>query len=703
MKTLFSAAIAFCLSISLHAQNYTWLTQIDPNNVTIARDEYGVPHIFGKTDAEVAYGLAWSNAEDAFNVMQEMILTAKGMMGRHKGKEGAAFDFVLNSIGAKQLVEEKFDTDVSDDYRRYLEGYCQGINDYAKAHPEEVWVKKAFPFTPKDLLQGFIISLTALSYSHNEIEKVVGGKYDDKTLFPKDPVGSNAYAFNPTLTADGKTYLCINPHFYVEGPLSFYEAHLNSEEGLNIHGGLFHGVPSLFMATNEYLGWGMTYDNWDLTDVYELNMHPKKKLWYKFDGKWEKLEKRPFWVTVKLGGIKLPVKLKSYWSKYGATYKSKGKKYFSVRYGSNMTIRAGEQIYRMNKAKNLEEWKDAMRMQSLARFNIVYADRYNNIYYVDNGMLPDRNNNYDWTKVLPGDTSATLWTRFHPFDSLPQVENPECGYVFNTNNTPFKTSCNESTPDSTNKNRYPGNMCYIITGNNRSARFEEIIGSKSQFNFEEFKQIKFDKKLPKNSRFMDSAKWIFSIDHYVHQNIVDMINAVQFWDKSADSNSVGAALFKKTIQIIFEKKHYGYETFFDGMNLTESLVDSSMWEAKQFLLEHYGKIDVPLKETQFLVRGDKEVVAPGFPDVLSATYTEPYKNGREKVKITDAYTQFVVFGPDGPEKIETLVPFGSSSKPGTEHYTSQMERFSLQQPKSMTLNKDSVMQKAVKVYHPGQP
>jgi len=700
MRSFFCSAFGFFIVLTTTAQRYEWHVSIDPANVTIARDEFGVPHIFGKTDADVAYGLAWANAEDAFNVMQEVILTGKGMMGRHKGKEGAAVDFVMNSIGAKQLVNERYDTDISEGYRKYLEGYCQGLNAYAEAHPEEVWVKKAFPVIPNDVIQGFVISLTALSFSHREIEKIMKGKYNDTTIYNQPPVGSNAFAFNSTRTADGKTYLCINPHFYVEGPLSFYEAHLVSGEGLNIHGATFHSCPSLFMATNEYIGWGMTYDNWDLTDVYELKMHPKKKNLYEFDGKWEKLEKRPFWITVKLGKAKLPVKLKSYWSRYGATYRTKNKKYFSVRYGANMSIRIGEQLYRMNHSKNLDEFKEALRIQALPRFNIVYADRYDHIFYIDNGMVPVRDSSFKWNGILPGNTSKTLWTQFHPIDSLPQVEDPGCGYVFNTNNTPFNTSCAEFSPRRSNRLRYPSDMGYGIYDNNRSNRFMEIIGSKQKFSFSEFRQIKFDKKLPQTSTFLESAKMIFTIDHYTHQRVVDMINYIHRWDKTADSTSVGAALFKKTLEILFHKKGYGYDQFFQGIKISEGLVDTCMWEAKLFFLEKYGRLDVKLGETQFLVRGDKQVILPGYPDVLSASYTEPYKDGREKAMITDAYTQFVVFGPEGPEKIETLVPFGSSSKPGTEHYTSQMERFSLQQPKSMTLDKDSVIKKAVKIYHP---
>lgn len=698
-RSVLFLVLVFSFSLS-SAQRYRWTTTINPNDVTIARDNYGVPHIFGKTDADVAYGLAWANAEDAFNVMQELILTSKGMMGRYKGKDGAAIDYVMNSIGCKRTVKDKMATDLSADYLRYLEGYCQGLNAYAKAHPDEVWVKAAFPVVPADMLQGFMISLTALSFSHREIEGVLKGKYDSVNVFKDKPYGSNAFAFNSTLTADGKTYLCINPHMDIEGPLSFYEAHLCSEEGLNIHGATFHGCPSIFMATNEYLGWGMTYDDWDLTDVYQLRMHPRKKRWYAYDGQWKKLEKRPFWITVKLGKIKLPVKLHTWWSEYGATYRTKNKKFFSVRFGANMTVRAGEQIYRMNKARNLDEFKTALRIHALPRFNMVYADRYDQIFYIDNGMVPERNGGYNWNKILPGDTSATLWKTFHPVDSMPQVENPECGYVFNTNNTPFNTSCNEDKPDGTNLHRYPENMGYIRDDNNRSQRFMELVNSQSKFTFDDFKQIKYDKHLPRQSKFLETLKPIFTIDHYTHQRIVDIIGFIQFWDRNADSASVGAALFKKTVSLIFEKKHYGYENFFKGAPVSEGLVDTCMWEAKLFFLENYQKLDVKLGETQWLVRGDKEVPLQGFPDVLSATYTEPYKNGREKAMVTDAYTQFVVFGPNGPERLETLVPFGSSHKPGSEHYTSQMELFSRQQPKPMSLHKDTVLQKAVKIYHP---
>ncbi|MBK7149979.1 MAG: penicillin acylase family protein [Bacteroidetes bacterium] len=126
---LFAAALqpAFAQTVS---------NPINPANVTIVRDSFGIPHIFAKTDAEVAYGLAWANAEDAFPVMQDLIYTGKGFMGRKDGISGAKNDFFAHAIGAARLVNEKFDTDLTPEFKKYVDGYAQGINAYAKHIPK---------------------------------------------------------------------------------------------------------------------------------------------------------------------------------------------------------------------------------------------------------------------------------------------------------------------------------------------------------------------------------------------------------------------------------------------------------------------------------------------------------------------------------------------------------------------------------------
>ena len=142
-----------CLLVSgsfVFAQKKSPYPKIDPAGIVIARDSFGTPHIFAKTDAEVAYGLAWANAEDAFDETQTLIYTAKGYMGRVQSIEGAKADFFVHAIGARKLVNERYDTDLTPEFKKYLNGFVQGLNAYAAAHPDQVKEPRAFPVTEKD-------------------------------------------------------------------------------------------------------------------------------------------------------------------------------------------------------------------------------------------------------------------------------------------------------------------------------------------------------------------------------------------------------------------------------------------------------------------------------------------------------------------------------------------------------------------------
>ncbi|MEZ5023181.1 MAG: penicillin acylase family protein [Chitinophagales bacterium] len=156
----FLLPIIVLISCSTSKMEYTDHSLVDPKDVQIYRDDYGVPHIFGKTDADAAYGLAWANAEDAFGWMQETLLAGSGRMARYSGKDGASVDFFNHFIGAEKLIKEKFDSDVSKETLRYMEGFCQGINAYAAAHPDEVILKGLFPTNPKELLKSYVVSMS---------------------------------------------------------------------------------------------------------------------------------------------------------------------------------------------------------------------------------------------------------------------------------------------------------------------------------------------------------------------------------------------------------------------------------------------------------------------------------------------------------------------------------------------------------------
>lgn len=680
-------SFVFIISSFLNAQNI-----IDAENILIVRDSFGTPHIFGNTDAEVAYGLAWANAEDAFETMQEALITAQGNMGRLKGKEGAPFDFFVHSIGADEIYEQQKDQ-LSEDYLGYVDGYCQGINAFAKAHPERVLLKRAFPVRPRDIIKAYIISFAALSGTIGHVEGIVEGEKDQ--LEPPMPVGSNAYAFSSQKTEDGKTYLCINPHFMVNGPLSFYEAHLQSKEGLNITGTLFQGGTSVFMGNNEHLGWGHTYNYVDQVDVFELKMHPRKKRQYEFDGKYIKLKKRPVWLKVKIGKIVIPVRKLTYWSEYGPTLKSPDGRFFALRSPSYWAIQAGEQFYRMNKAKNFNEFKEALSMNALPMFNIVYADKEDNIYYLCNSMLPKRPDKFDYSKLLLGNTSENLWTDYYSLEEKPHVENPDCGYVFNMNNTPANASCPSSNFPKDKVDKYSD----MRSGeNNRSTRFMEMVEGLDKMEWEEFIALKFDRQLSKNSALFSSMQNLYEIDPMAYPHLSEPIRLMQSWDGNADLDNTEAAFVLIALKHIFDKKAYGDKVFVKGVDISESEYIEGMEYAARYLNKHHNSLRVPLGKITCHERNGKMYCAAGFPDMMSPGYSTPNPKGQMVMEYADTYIHFVKFGKTGPELIKTLLPFEDTKY--CEDYKDELEMFNQEKLKPMSMDKAEIMKDAQKTYHP---
>ncbi|MDZ4846155.1 MAG: penicillin acylase family protein [Chitinophagales bacterium] len=674
---------------------------IDPSKIDIVRDSFGVPHIFAKTDAEVAYGLAWATAEDDFETMQWGLLAGKAMMGRHSGKEGAIIDYVNHLLRISDVVEAKYETSFSPEFKRIMDAYAQGANKYAKEHPREVLVKKAFPITAKDMAKGYVFAMSLMSDVGSVLQKVLSGEILDADERFRG-IGSNAFAFNSNSTQDGNTYLNINSHQPIEGPLSWYEAHLCSEEGWNIVGGLFHGSVSILHGTNEYLGWAHTVNVFDPIDVFQLTMHPTEKNKYKFDGEWFDLEERKAKLTVKLFKkfpLKLSVKKKVWWSKYGATLKTK-QGVFSVKLAANEVIHAPEQWFHMNKTKNYSEFRKTLDMQGMAKMTVVYADRYDTIYALCNGLVPKRNPNYNWRRVVPGDTSATLWTEYYPESALPQVLNPECGYVFNVNNSPFEATCEYS--DVMMENYEPA-MGYNLLKTNRSERFLELM---KDYEFKgvtwnDFLRIKYDAQMPDSLIFANGINLndIFKIDPKKYPDIADALENIRTWNRQATLENTDCTIFLYTFYNSFEYAFKRFHTYDIDAVAREEMFVKCIRKAKEFLMQKFGTIDVPLGQVQFLVRGDKELPVGGCPDALKAAYSKPYKDGLMKLWVGESYIQLVKFSKNGPE-IESISPFGASNKIGHKHSTDQMELYLSEKRKKMPLDKQTVYKLAEAIYNP---
>ena len=667
--------------------------KVDVKKIHIVRDSWGVPHIFADQDHEVAYGLAWANAEDDFFTMQELLIAGQGRSGKLKGKEGAKRDFLLHAFKVKDIVDEQFESVFTEEYQEYLDGYAQGINAFAASYPEEVLLNGIFPIQAKDLVYGNVFAACIVSGGHVEVANILKGTYDGGSTW----MGSNAMAFNENKTEDGSTILVVNPHQPMEGPFSWYEAHLCSNEGMNILGALFPGGPAVFLGTNENLGWAHTVNKLDLVDVYKLKMSEEKKRMYEFDGEWHELERRPTILKVKLSNLlTVPVPKMTYWSKHGATIKSKDGDFYSVRLGANQHVNAVEQIYRMNKASNFDEFYEALSMEAHPRYNVIYADKDGNVMYLNNGLIPIRNEDYNWASVLPGDTSATLWTEFHPIEERPQVINPTCGYVFNTNNTPFNAT---SASENLNPMDYPAYFGFESGDNNRSTRLVQLLEEYEKVSLEDVKRMKFDCQLPDSSTFFASTENFMELDPNCFPDVTESILKMQNWDRRADKESEAAGMYLLTYQYIFDKLKLGTDAFIEGMDVDDNLFIEAVAYANDHLMEYFETLDVTLGELQVHVRGDKEYGVNGFADALAANYNMPYTNGKFKTFVADSYVQFSQWK-DGELSIESLHPYGASNREWSKHYNDQMELYVNQQTKKMTLDKEEIYAHAEKIYHP---
>ena len=681
--------IVFLLfAISICFKGYS---QINPDRIEIIRDNYGVPHIYAPSDAEVAYGFAWAQAEDHFKLIQEGYLAGNGLLGKLIGLKGAGADFLTQLIQSEETVDKYYNT-LDKKFIALAEAFAAGLNAYAKKYPEQILEKKLFPLTVKKLLRYTQLQL----FISNEADKLVSGIVNNSLSWPykieEDSKGSNLLAISRNRTGSDETFLAINTHQPLEGPTSWYEAHLVSEEGTNIIGAAFPGTPCILTGANEYLGWTHTVNYPDKADVYALQMHPKKKDVYLVDGKPYKLEKFKAKLTLKFLGINIPIKKKFYKSIYGPTLKNKTGVY-SVRTPSTTNITAIEQWWKMNKATNFSEFYEALEMKALPGYNIGYADRNDTIFYISNGKIPIRAEGYDWRDVVPGNTLETLWDTYYDIKDLPQVVKPKSGFVYNANHSPFKSSSEADNPIAKN---FAKEMNYETYDNNRSTRLLQLLEEEERIDYKRFKRIKYDHQLPTplQYNYMDLNP-LFDMRAADYPEVGTLLTDIQNWDRITNPTSYGAGAYAS---LYYQLTPFYYQLGKDRVFTKEALY-KALKITKDHLKTYFNAERIQLGEFQKLVRGNKELPIYGLPDVVTAMKGQPYKDGKIKITHGESYIGLVRFTPT-KTYFESVISFGNSRRPESPHYTDQMELYSNFETKTMSFDRSDVMKTAKKVYAP---
>jgi penicillin amidase/acyl-homoserine-lactone acylase len=622
--------------------------------VTILRDRWGVPHVYGKSDADAAFGLAYANAEDDWPLMQAVLAASTGRLSLlFATKQALANDYYVALVRVREQVDEQYDQ-LSPEYRAVLEGYARGLWYYAYTHPEES-DGRLFPISGRDVAAGFAHKVPLMF----DLPKVLGALLDGpprhagERLFAELPAeertfpGSNAHAVAASRSTDGLTRLNINSHQPWEGPVTWYEAQVVSEEGWNMTGGVFPGAPVILHGHNQHLGWAHTVNYPDLVDVYELRRAPVGGDAYVFEGGTKPIERKAAPLTLDTGLVTITLHKDVLWSEHGPVLETDHGLY-AIRYaGMGRALQSGEQWYRMNKAKNLAEWKAAMSMQAIPMFNTVYADA-SNIFYVYNAALPVRHGAHDYQAILPGDRADALWTEVVPFSSLPQVENPASGFVQSCNSTPFSTTTGAGNPDPAG---FAANAGIGDPLTNRARRSLALLGTGAPISREDFLAMKWDRRYDEGSALVRDVIAPLRALAPANDQEREALALVAGWDLVADEGSEAA-----TIALLTWRR--------GGKDVAADFRDTLSW-----LEKHHGSIRVPWGKVQRLRRGTVDLALGGGNDVMNAVIARE-EGGHLVGQQGDSLVVVVELGKDGTRS-SSVHQYGNSNRRTSPHYADQ--------------------------------
>ncbi|MEM1052586.1 MAG: acylase [Pseudomonadota bacterium] len=673
----------------------------------IVRSEYGVPMIYGETDADVAFGVALAHAEDDFFTLQDVVAMAKGRYGAIAGQAGAEIDFAYHLIDARGTAEREYPK-LPADTRALLDAYASGLNFYAQQNPQEVKLGNLFPVNGEDVAAGFVLRQPFFYGLGNVIGPLVAGEEPRKEFgpdipgFPRanspaeqlredlasrsehpnlvlplgsaaDHLGSNAWAVRPEKTG-GPTTLISNSHQPLRGGVAWYELGVQSGEGWHFTGANFPGSPFPFLGHNENLGWTNTVNRPDMTDIYKLEMNEVGDS-YKLDDEWYYLEEKDVILPVKLGPVTLPITRTIYRSEHHGPVIKNDNGVFAIRYGGMGKAEQLDAYYRLNKTSTLEEWEEQIARMAIPSTNFIYADREGNIAYVYNAAIPNRPEDVpaNWRGILDGSRSDLIWEESVEYARIPKLINPASGWLYNSNNEPY-TAAGEGSDLS------PDDFSPVLgierKQTNRSHRAYKLMSEAEVLDRATLELIKYDtgyERLDYVDTLFDALEAmevpVRMKDPAGPPNLAQARDLLLQWDFTADNEGPADSL-----ALLMILSYMGAEY----NNTPVPDVAEHLQQAANHLMEHFGRLDPPMSELLRLRQGGKDLPLDGGSDTLRASTTwRVDEDGRLSLVHGDSFIQWVEWPADGRRvRSRSIQPFGAATtRPESKHFTDQMQLY----------------------------
>lgn len=697
LRTLALAASALTLAGCMSAPAATVEPAGSAHDARIIRDAFGVPHIYGKRNADVAFGLAYAHAQDDWKHIEEVIRASRGTLSEIVGDAGAKSDDFILALGMTAIVNRDYDTKTSPEAKAVAEGYAAGLNLWCERNPAS-GCARTMPVTGRDIISGFVNRPLSFYGLEAEVDALLLGRANMEMstkstrqayLDISDDIelGSNGLAVAPSRSADGHTRLAANSHQPYEGRVAWYEARLKSEEGIDLVGGLFPGTPILLTGVGPNIGWAATVNKPDLYDTFKLVVDDEKNpTRYRMDGHWKDLERTTIRYNVLRNGALVPVERTGYTSEHGAVYVM-DKGVYAVSFVGKGDFAHLDQYLAMNMAKTIDDWRAAqVKYNDIPSVNYIVADSKGGIAYFWNAHMPRRVPGWDRTKILPGDISETLWKGWEPVEALPAVIRPKSGYIVNANHSPLLVSGPEDNPKADN---YPKDFALDTLVTNRGLRAQELYGKDTSITREEFISYKMDHNYSAGSNVMKMQADFRNVDPGNDTDLRAALDVVLAWNGAADMDNRGAALSIFTGQAAMGSQMH--DTYDRAKALAALKTTAAQLKAAT------GRIDPKWSEVSRVARGGKSWPTDGGPDTLRAMYaagdlaTQKFRSGRAG----DTYVAIADWAPDGSYRIDTIHQYGSATlDAASPHYADQAPLFAEKKWKQPPMKLDDLLKQA---------
>lgn len=684
-------------------------------SVTLYRDSYGVPHVYGPTDASVVFGLAYGQAEDDFPHLEDNYIRSLGRGAEVHGQEALRDDQTARALEIPRLAREEY-ARATPRMKALYDAYAAGLNHYLARHPE---VKPALlgRFEP-----WYPLALMRFKYYQGEFLGYAGLNDKDLRVAVEEkpaerPQGSNAWAVAPAKSASGHPMLLINPHVAFFGAALYYEAHLHSDEGWNFSGVGRYGLPFLYMGHNEALGWAQTDNYPDTGDLYlETFDDPAHPLAYRYGAEHRTAVQWTEEVRVKTAAGLETRRFTFRRTHHGPILSELGGKPVAVRLAKLEEGGWLDEVYEMSRARSLAEFKTALDRVAIPYMNIVYADRDGNIFYAYNGVVPRRSPKFDWRKPVDGSDPETEWNGYHAFADLPQLTNPPGGFVQSCNSTPFATAASGNLDPS----RYPKYMIGPEPDTPRAQVSRQVLTEKEKFTFEEWARAAVDTRVLTAQKEIPGviAEWekLRAADAPRADALAPLVEALRGWDRVSRIDSAPMTLFMRWLPRYQESQKA------PGAQDERWPRVRALEEARQELEREWGTWRLAWGEVNRLQRANGNAGeafsdarpslpvpgASGWAGIVFNFYpsrdNSPWKiasgSKRRYGVYGNSYVSVIEFGP--VVKARSIRVFGQSGDPKSPHYQDQAELYARGDFKPAWFTLDEIKAHLERAYHPGE-